>query len=500
VRLIEILRTHTFRTAAMASAAFGATTLLLFGFIYWQTAILETNRIDGFILHEMTVLSHEDTATMAADVNTRYRADLHRQSFAAIFDPEGTRIAGDLRALPSTLPHDGLAHHTVVLRPASAGPALDMAQAVARRLPNGNLLVVGRSEADIASLRALVARALGLGLLPALLASLAIGLLASRRTIGRVHGMNRSIERIMRGHLNERLPAANGSDALEQLATSCNRMLGEIERLLGEVKGVGENIAHDLRAPLTRLRTRMEIGRLRGQDKAALERVLEQSIEDLDRGLAVITALLRIGELETGRRQAAFAPVNLCDLMQEVGELYAPLVADRGLRFGQSPFPVAAVTGDRALLLEVVVNLLDNAVKFAPLGGSVSISVLQEASGPVLRVADSGQGIAAEDVSAVLERFYRAEPNRRLEGHGVGLNLVSAILRLHGFGIRMSSEVPGVAPGFAIDILCWPHGGAAHEAAPVCDQVKGYQRKLTKNIFSSVLGVGPTPWKTKRLT
>jgi signal transduction histidine kinase len=206
--------------------------------------------------------------------------------------------------------------------------------------------------------------------------------------------------------------------------------------------------------------------------------------------------LLRIGELETGRRKAAFTALDLADLVTEVAELYAPMAADRGLRFEQSSLPVASIHGDRALLLEVLVNLLDNAVKFAPDAGAVAIAILQEASGPVLRVADSGAGIPHQERAAVLERFYRAAPNRHLAGNGIGLNLVSAILRLHGFGIRMS----GNGSGFAIDILCWPHGsadaGAAEHTAPAAGQENGYQRKLRKSMFSSVFGVGPMPWNT----
>ncbi len=501
MRLTEILRTQIFRTAAMACVAFCAVTLLLFGFIYWQTAGLETSRLDGFVQHEATALQRESAPVMAADVNTRYRADLHRQAFAAIFAADGTPIAGDLVAVPAGLPEDGLVHESVVLRPMAIGPVYEAAHAIARRLPDGALLVVGRSESDLRILRGLVLRAMWLGLAPALVAALCIGLLASRRLIARVQRMNHSIDRIMQGHLNERLPSADSADALDQLASSCNRMLAEIERLLGEVKGVGDNIAHDLRAPLARLRARMEIGRARCQDKEALQAVLTSAIEELDRGLAIVTALLRIGELETGRRKAAFAAIDLADLIAEAAELYAPMAADRGLRFEQSSFPVASVFGDRALLLEVLVNLLDNAVKFAPSAGLVSIAVLQEVDGPVVRVADNGAGIAPSERSMVLERFYRAEPNRHLAGNGVGLNLVSAILRLHDFGIRMSND----GPGFAIDIMCWPQGGTPHgdvsaaapeDAAVASAQVNGYQRKLTNSMFSSVFGVGPMPWKT----
>lgn len=484
----------------MACAAFGGVTLLLFGFIYWQTAGLETQRIDRFILNEAAALSGESLATMAAEVNTRYRADLHRQSFAAIFDAHGVRVAGDLLAVPYGLAEDRLVHDCIVLRQSAAGPIHEPASALAMRLAGGGMLVMGRSETDVAKLRTLVLRALALGLAPTLAAALGIGLLASRRVLARVRYMNQSIERIMQGHLNERLPSAGSSDALEQLASSCNRMLAEIEHLLAEVKGVGENIAHDLRAPLARLRARMEIGRARGQNKEALQSVLESAIEELDRGLAIVTALLRIGELETGRRKAAFAVLDLPDLIAEAAELYAPLAADRGLRFEQSSFPVAGIQGDRALLLEVLVNLLDNAVKFAPSGGSVVIAILEEQSGPIIRVADSGSGIPLEERSAVLERFYRAAPNRHLAGNGIGLNLVSAILRLHDFGMRMSGE----GQGFAIDILCWHQGagttsdgaGAAEAAAPAAAQVNGYQRKLTNSMFSSVFGVGPMPWNT----
>ena len=480
----------------MACAAFGGVTLLLFGFIYWQTAGLETSREDGFILHEAYALKHEDAALMMADVNTRYRDDLHRQAFAAIFGPKGERLAGDLLAPPEGAPPDGLVHAAIVLRPGETGPMRDSAHVVVQRLSDGRVLVMGRSAADIRTLRVLVLRAMALGLAPALAAALCIGLLAGRRIIARVRSMNESIDRIMQGHLNERLPTAGTSDALEQLASSCNRMLAEIERLLAEVKGVGENIAHDLRAPLARLRARMEIGRARAADKAALQDVLAGSIEDLDRGLATIAALLRIGELEIGRRKAAFAALDLSDLIAEAAELYAPVAADRGLRFDQSRIPSAEIYGDRALLLEVLVNLLDNAIKFAPEAGAVSIAVMEEGAGKLVRVADSGSGIAPAERSMVLERFYRAGPNRSLAGNGIGLNLVSAILRLHGFGMRMSGE----GDGFAIDILCWPQGdndaGAAEKAAPAFAQVKGYQRKLMKNMFSSVFGVGPMPWKT----
>jgi signal transduction histidine kinase len=333
-------------------------------------------------------------------------------------------------------------HDIEVLRRGEQGSAPEVARVVAGRLADGSLLVVGRSVQDLTDLRSRVGRALWLGLLPALAASLAIGLFASRRTIVRVRAVNRAIARIMQGHLQERLPVRGGG-ALDQLAQSCNRMLAEIERLLDEVKGVGESIAHDLRGPLTSLRFRLETGRARA------------------RSLAIITALLRIGEVQAERRKAAFHQVGLADLLREVAELYAPLAEERGLTFGLTLGVDTDVWADRALLLEALVNLVDNAVKFAPPAGTVSMKLMWEGTAPVVRVADSGSGIAPAYRDAVLTRFYRAPPSRHVPGTGLGLSLVSAIVRRHGFELRMSD----VACGFAVDILCTAPSDAAVQQA-----------------------------------
>jgi signal transduction histidine kinase len=457
----ELLRSTIFRTAAIACAAFATTTLLLFGFIYWQTAGLETSRIDSFIRNEHAALLRESPAVMAADVNSRYGADLHRQSFAAIFAPSGEPIAGTLTAMPPGLAEDGNLHDVRLVRRGDHGPTAEIARVVAGRLTNGGVLLVGRSVQDLAELRTRVARALWLGLLPALAASLAIGLYASQRTIVRVRAVNRAIARIMQGHLQERLPSAGTSDALDQLAESCNRMLVEIERLMDEVKGVGDSIAHDLRGPLARLRFRLETGRTRARTQAELDEVVAQGLQELDQTLAIITALLRIGELQTDRRQAAFRLVGLASLLREVAELYAPLAEHRGLTFQLTLGPDGEVLADRALLLEAIVNLLDNAIKFVPAQGMVAVQLMWEDGRPVVRVCDSGPGIPVPYRQAVLGRFYRAPNSRHVSGSGLGLSLVSAILRLHGFDLRMSDT----AGGFAVDILCAaPDCGAAQPA------------------------------------
>ncbi len=448
--LSEIFGSTSFRTAALAAAAFAAVTLLLFGFIFWQTAGLETQLLDRFIRHEFAALAREDAAALRIDVNSRYRADLHRQSFAAVFDAAGKPVAGGLAAMPEGLPADGLPHEVIAARREEHGVTLERVRAAAGLLAGGDLLVMGRSEEDSARLRRLLARAMALGLLPALAASLAIGVFASNRALARVRAMNRAIGRIMQGYLSERLPSGGTIDTLDRLADSCNLMLAEIERLVGEVKAVSDNIAHDLRAPLTRLRARLEIGRARARSHAELDAVLAEGLADLDRSLAIMAALLRIGEVETNRRREGFRAVSLSGLVTEAAELYAPMAEDRGLSFTCTLSPDQIVQADRDLLFEAVVNLLDNAVKFAPPGGAVGVALRLEPSGPVISVSDSGAGIPKAQREAALKRFQRGTPLPHIVGSGLGLSLVAAILRLHDFDLRMADG----AAGFAMEIVC----------------------------------------------
>jgi hypothetical protein len=454
VRLTELFRTHAFRTAAIACAAFGAMTLLLFGFIYWRTAWLETYRIDQTLLHEYAFLSREAPDALAADIRAHYGEDLHRLSFAAIFAVDGTRIAGGLDALPDGLPGDGVPHEVVSVRRDDGGITREKVRAIAGRLNDGRQLVVGRSEQDLDKLRSLVLRALALGLLPALAASLGIGLFASQRTLARVRDVNRAIYRIMQGHLSERLPSAGTLDELDQLAGSVNIMLAEIERLLAEVKGVGDNIAHDLRTPLARLRVRLERLRGRVRGEAEQDMLLGQAIEDLDQTLSIITALLRIGELEAGQRQSGFASVSLVGLLREAADLCVPLAEQRGLQFHLTLSPDIDIHADRDLLMEALVNLLDNAIKFAPSHGSVGLALLQGGAYPVIRVTDSGSGVPPHERKAVLDRFYRADRSRHIPGSGLGLSLVAVIVRIHGFALAMQD----LDPGFAMDIICGSSG------------------------------------------
>jgi signal transduction histidine kinase len=247
----------------------------------------------------------------------------------------------------------------------------------------------------------------------------------------------------MRGDLGRRLPLSARGDELDLLAHIVNTMLAEIERLIGEVKGVCENIAHDLRTPLTRLRTRLH--RLHQQvppDHPAANLAVGCS-DEVEALLRRFSALLRIAELEDLRRREGFASVDLAAILRGVHELYTPLAEDKQVRLELHLEPLPCVHADRELLFEALSNLVSNAVKFTPAGGTVHLRAGPYGGGARLSVQDSGPGIPAEERAAVLERFYRSETTRQLPGSGLGLSIVSAIVRLHGFELDIGTSPAG---------------------------------------------------------
>jgi signal transduction histidine kinase len=291
-----------------------------------------------------------------------------------------------------------------------------------------------------------------LGLIPAVVLSLAIGILLSLRTQNRLSDVNRTIRRIVAGDLRERLPTRGVDDPFDQLAVGVNRMLGEIEALILKIAGVGDDIAHELRTPLTRVRIILERGRANAKSLEELQQVSDRAIGGLDQSLTIITALLRIAEIEHHRRLAAFGDVALADLVRQVCDLYEPIAEDKQITLGVEVQEDIRVRGDRDLLLEAVANLVDNAIKYTPEGGCVDLSLRQEDNVPLIQVRDTGPGIGEDEREAVTQRFYRSDKSRRSKGVGLGLSLVTAIVKLHGFRLTIST-----GPGCVAQIICTPH-------------------------------------------
>jgi signal transduction histidine kinase len=255
----------------------------------------------------------------------------------------------------------------------------------------------------------------------------------SIRAQQRVDVVNQRVRRIVAGDLRERLPTRGVNDPFDRQALIVNGMLDEIEALVQRIAGAGDDIAHDLRTPLTRVRVTLERASQNAANLGDLQKAVDHAINGLDQSLAIITALLRITEIEHSRRLSGFGQVALADLVREVGELYEPIAEDKHVDFVVAAKADVVVRGDRDLLFEAVANLVDNAVKFTPEGGHVELNLAREGNEGIVRVSDSGPGVAVAEHDLVTKRFYRSDRSRRDPGLGLGLSLVAAIAKLHGF-------------------------------------------------------------------
>jgi len=367
----------------------------------------------------------------------------------ALFSPEGDRLGGNIESLPPGLRPDAGIQNVSVVGTDAVGSERQRIRALARRLADGQTIVIGRNVDELVQIARIVGRALALGLVPALCLGLTTGALLSARAQKWVEQVNQRVQRIVAGELRERLPTRGVNDSFDRLAVIVNGMLDEIEALVQSMGSAGDDIAHDLRTPLTRVRVGLERARQNARNVEELQAAVDHAIVGLDQSLGIITALLRITEIEHSRRLAAFSQVALADLVREVGELYEPIAEDKRVVLTVGAQEDVIVRGDRDLLFEAIANLVDNAVKFTPQGGSIDVSLAGVGDEGVVRVRDNGPGIAAAERDVVTRRFYRSDKSRRDPGLGLGLSLVAAIAKLHGFRFSIS---PG--PGCVAEIAC----------------------------------------------
>jgi signal transduction histidine kinase len=448
VRLPDFIQTTTFRWSLGVAGAFVLCTLLLFGFVYWQTAVYMTASLDSLLTSDVSLIAVDAPARQLERIEFRLRDDPRHIRIAGLFGSDGHRVAGNLERVPGGVTPE-VPSDAVVVRLDGEARETQNVRLVVHPLPDGETLVIGRNNSELEEIAEIVGRALALGLLPAFAFAVVIGMVLSMRALDRLSDVNRRIQRIVAGDLRERLPTRGSADPFDQLAVSVNRMLGEIEALIHEIAGVGDDIAHDLRTPLTRVRVRLERGRERAATLGELRTVVDQSIVGLDQALAIVTALLRIAEIEHSRRLEGFSTVALAPLLREVGDLYEPIAEDKQVVLRVEAQAEATVHGDRDLLFEAVANLVDNAVKFTPVGGRVELALLRREGDTVIRVSDSGSGISEAEREAVTNRFYRSDKSRGTAGLGLGLSLVAAIVNLHGFRFTIAG-----CPGCTAEIVC----------------------------------------------
>lgn len=425
---------------------FGASVLALLAFVYWTTAGISTSQTDDTIQAEITGLAEQYRAGGLVGLTqiVRERSRNQRQSIYLLVDPNRRPIAGNINGWPEAETSAEGWLEFPYNRP--VGGVIESHQARARHLSleAGFQLLVGRDIQERLDLEQVMRSSLAWALALTLGLGLLGGYFISRNMLRRIEAINRTSREVMAGGLEKRVPVTGSGDELDQLAGNLNAMLAQIERLVTGMRQVTENIAHDLRSPLNRMRSRLEVTLLERPDAETYRESIQETIEESERLLGTFNALLEIARAESGHGADNLKPVDLSDLVGNAAELYEALAEEKGVVFESVVEPALNVVGDDNLLSQAIGNLLDNAIKYTPRGGTVFVSAIKRDDVVEIGVADTGPGIPADKHEEVLDRFVRLEESRSSQGSGLGLSLVQAVASLHDAELVLEDNAPGL--------------------------------------------------------
>jgi signal transduction histidine kinase len=441
--LIKLVRSTGFKLAALHAALLVASAVALGAFFWWSTAGYLNRQTDQAIRTDVLLLTARWRAgegpELAHTIDQRLAEDAEDEVIYLLADQRGALVAGNLDRWPEEANADGAWHELPLIR--NGQPTIGRIYVL--DLPDGGRLLVGRDVKQRLELRELVADAVLYGSgLAVFLAGIG-GVLVRRLLQSRIAPVAETATAIGQGDLSHRVPLSGADDDFDRLAETLNAMLDRIGVLMDGVREVSNAIAHDLRTPLARLRGRLEESLTAG-DPASLRAAVERGIAELDGIIGVFQALLRIAEIEAGARRSAFAGFDAATVLADAADLYGAAADERGLAFSVELPASLPMVGDRDMLLQAAANLLDNAIKFTPEGGRVSLSAERRGAEVAITVSDSGPGIPAGDRARVIERFYRAEASRGTPGSGLGLALVQAVAQLHGGTLLLEDAAPGL--------------------------------------------------------
>jgi signal transduction histidine kinase len=448
VLLAKTLTSSTFKLALIAIGTFGVIVSVIFSYVYLSTSSYVRSRSDRAIMTEYSSLQDAYARSgrdgLIALIQRRIADKGLADNVYVLADPSAAVLAGNLRGWPSTVTAARGWTEFRAGEPLPGATNRPLLRAMLETFPGGDRLLVGRDISELDSFTDQIKTAVISGVALIFVLAGVASILVTRRTVGRIESINAASRAIMLSGLDKRIPLRGSHDEWDRVAENLNLMLDRIETLMGEVKQVSDNVAHDLRTPLTRMRGRLEKayhGRRMAEDDQSL---IGDTIADLDAVLRIFSSITRIAQIETQARKGAFRTVNLVEIASEVVELYDAAAEQDGTRLTVVGDAEVLVTGDRDLIFDAIANLVDNAIKHGRPGGQVVVANENIDGGPVISIADDGPGIPAGEYEHVFKRFYRLEHSRYTPGNGLGLSLVAAVARLHGARIEMLDNAPGL--------------------------------------------------------
>jgi len=445
---LKLFQTSTFRLSALYLVLFALSVGAILAYVYWNTALLLERQTDETIRAEVQGLADQYRLRgLAGIIDTiQRRSKEDTGSVYLLTDPASQPVAGNLDKLPPQASGEVDWIEFPITTQRGGNSEQHLARAFHADLQGDYDLVVGRDVEAMRQFADIIRQTVFWALAIALCLGFGGGLLMSRNFLRRVDAITDASRNIMGGNLAGRMPVTGSGDELDRLAQALNEMLDQIGRLMAGLQEVSSNVAHDLKTPLTRVKARVESA-LRSGNSGEYREALEKTVEESDRLLQTFNALLSIARAEAGHSRSGLEPMDGRSVLGEVAELYEPLAEEQGGRLtvnANVPLPLYA---DRQLLAQAINNLIDNALKYgAPegTGPEITVSGAIEDGHVVIAVGDHGMGIPPGDRDHVVERFVRLDQSRSLPGNGLGLSLVSGVMKLHGGQLVLEDNHPGL--------------------------------------------------------
>jgi signal transduction histidine kinase len=464
IALGKLLRTTAFKLTLVYLVVFALFAVFLLGYFAFNTRRLITEQITQTVDVEVQGLAdqYNEGGIRRLVLIVEARSRRPGSSLYLVTTPTGEGLAGNVGSLPQgVMTTQGWSE--TVYRRIDESDTSELHRALVRvyHLPGGFRMLVGRDLEERDRIFDVVLDAGKWSAAIVVILGLGGGFFIARRVLRRVDAMTDTTRTIMGGDLSGRLPVAGTGDELDRLAENLNAMLERIEALMHGLKEVSDNIAHDLKTPLTRVRNRAEEALRMRTGEAGYRETLESIIEESDALIRTFNALLMIARAESGQARDNMAEFDAAEVARGVGELYEPLAEEKGLKLDVSAAGPAPAIGNRELVSQALANLVDNAIKYAipglhknGAGGGIAVKAVAEGDRILLTVADSGPGIPEGDRERAVERFVRLEKSRSVPGSGLGLSLASAVARLHGGELRLEDNQPGLRA-----VIALPRGG-----------------------------------------
>lgn len=452
-KLARTIKTFTFRLALVYVGLFSLSVIILFGFIY--TFAMKyigdqvADSIRGQYFYLLNQYKEQGSEGLEKAIKELVANDPEGTEIYLLVNKEYEKLSGNLNEWPmnatqlSKFEKEGNWIRFFIVDSRGRPSGIEVS-AIAVPISKWRYLLVGQSTQNKQKMEQTIAQTFWASLALTFIMAFIGALIMTRSVIGRLAIINRSADRIMRGNLSVRIPYTKGGDEFDELSSNLNRMLDTTQNLLESLSQFANNIAHDLRSPLNRVINRLDSGMRGMQPSNPSYILLEQNIRDLEELVATFNSILKISELEANTEFRQFEPCDLRKILSGMAEFYEPYAAEKNIHINCILPEQAIITGEKNLLTQAFANLLDNALKFTPIRGTITISCDVLADAVEVSIADSGEGIPKEYHGKVFEKFFRMEQSRHTKGNGLGLSMVAAVARIHDARILLSDNNPGL--------------------------------------------------------